>query len=224
MNHIDEIDNLTRLTRKREFDDGFVDLIYAGVFLVIGLANWFIFSTVGLNWFINALVRQREITIIGLLTLVPLLVLAIFGLRRLVERIRQATIWKDSGTVKPLRWQVRRSISAASVLIPIGLIIAGTWLMARGVLSEEEALRVLAASVGSGIGIVYLGMGIDLRLSRYIAAGIAGLILSAVVVVQPVAFSMSWLMIGLGWMTILGASGLWALRQSLSKATESSGG
>jgi hypothetical protein len=64
--------------------------------------------------------------------------------------------------------------------------------MARGVLSEEEALRVLAASVGSGIGIVYLGMGIDLRLSRYIAAGIAGLILSAVVVVQPVAFSMSW--------------------------------
>lgn len=221
MNNIDEIDNLTRLTRKREFDDGLVDILYGGVFLVIGLANWFLFSEFGLRWFATALVQRREITIVTLVALVAALVLAIFGSRRLIQRIRRSYLWKERGYVEPLRWQVKKSVSAAAVLASIALIIAAVWLMSKGSLSDNEALSALVAAVSLGTAIVYLGMGIDLRIRRYIGVGIAGLALSALVLGQMTTFSESWLLFGIGWMIILAVSGLWALRQSVLILAES---
>ena len=221
MNNIDEIDNLTRLTRKREFDDGLVDILYGGVFLVMGLAGWFLFSEFGLRWFATALVQRQEITIIALLALVAALVLAIYGSRRLIGRIRRSYLWKDRGYVEPLRWQVKKSVSAAAVLASIALIIAAVWLMSKGSLSDNEALSALAAAVSLGTAIVYLGMGIDLRIRRYVYVGIAGLALSALVLGQMTTFSESWLLVGAGWMIILTVSGLWALRQSVLSLAES---
>jgi len=221
MNNMDEIDNLTRLTRKREFDDGLVDILYGGVFLAIGLANWFLFSEFGLRWFATALVQRREITIVALIALVAALVLAIFGSRRLIGRIRRSYLWKERGYVEPLRWQVKTSVSTAAVLASIALIIAAFWLMSRGSLSEEEVLSALVAAVSVGTAIVYLGIGIDLRIRRYVCVGIAGLILSALVLGQMTSFSESWLLVGVGWMIILTVSGLWALRQSVLSLAES---
>jgi len=74
------------------------------------------------------------------------------------------------------------------------------WQMATGSLSEEAVLRTLAASASLGTAIVYLGTGIDLRLRRYEAVGIAGLILSVTVLSQPASFSQSWPLFGVGWM------------------------
>ena len=214
MNDIREIDNLTRLTRKREFDDGLVDILYGGVFLVCGLASWFLFSEVGLRWYIIALTRQREITIIALLALAPAFVLVIYGFRKLIERIRRAYLWKDSGYVEALRWQVKKSVTITAVFMCIALILVATWLMARGALSEEGALCALVASASLGTAVIYLGMGIDLRMNRYLVVGIAGLILTAIVMSQKVSFAGSWLLVGIGWSVILVVSGLWALRQS----------
>jgi hypothetical protein len=221
MNNMDEIDNLTRLTRKREFDDGLVDILYGGVFLAMGLAGWFLFSEFGLRWFATALVQRREITIVALLALVAALVLAILGSRRLIERIRRSYLWKEKGYVESLRWQVKTSVSAVAVLASIALIIAAVWLMARGSLSEDVVLTALVAAVSVGSAIVYLGMGIDLRIRRYVGVGIAGLILSALVLGQMTSFSESWLLVGVGWMIILAVSGMWALRQSVLSLAES---
>jgi hypothetical protein len=221
MNKMDEIDNLTRLTRKREFDDGLVDILYGGVFLAMGLAGWFLFSEFGLRWFATALVQRREITIVALLALVAALVLAILGSRRLIERIRRSYLWKEKGYVESLRWQVKTSVSAVAVLASIALIIAAVWLMARGSLSEDVVLTALVAAVSVGSAIVYLGMGIDLRIRRYVGVGIAGLILSALVLGQMTSFSESWLLVGVGWMIILAVSGMWALRQSVLSLAES---
>ena len=66
-----------------------------------------------------------------------------------------------------------------------------------------------------------LGMGIDLRIRRYQAVGIAGLTLSLTVLSQPASFSQSWLLFGVGWMAILTVSGLWAVRQSVLNLAES---
>jgi hypothetical protein len=210
-----EIDSLTRATRRREFDDGLVDILYGIVFLVLGLGNWFLFSTTGLTWFATALVQQREIMIIALVALVPALLLAVLGLRRLIARIRRAYLWKDDGYVEPLQWQVRRSVTILAVLVSVAMIIAAVWLMAAGSLDEAGVLRVLAASVSVGTAIIYLGMGIDLQIRRYIGVGIVGLIPSGIVLARAGSFSESWLLIGIGWMIILTLSGLWALRQSV---------
>lgn len=223
MNNIDEIDNLTRLTRKREFDDGLVDIVYGGAFLVLGLASWFLFSAAGMRWFATALIQHREITIVALLAMAPAFVLTILGSRHLIGRIRRSYLWKESGYVEPLRWQVRRSVTIAAVFVSVALIIAAVWLMAKGALREEEVLRALTSSVSLGTAVVYLGMGIDLRIRRYVAVGIAGLTLSAIVLSQSASFSDSWLLAGLGWMAILTVSGLWALRRSVLSLAESPG-
>jgi hypothetical protein len=221
MNNIDEIDNLTRLTRRREFDDGLVDLLYGAVFLILSLANWFIFSADGLRWYVNAVAQQREITIIALLALVPAFLLVIYGMRRIVSRIRSSYLWKESGMVKPLRWQVSRSVVIAAASMVIVPIIAAAWLMARGVLTEEQTLRALPASTVLGTAVLYFGMSIELRIRRYGLVGVAGLILSAIVLVQAASLSDAWLLIGVGWMVIMAVSGLWALRQSVLKLAES---
>jgi hypothetical protein len=221
MNNIDEIDNLTRQTRKHEFDDGLVDILYGLVFLIIGLGGWFLFSAVGLRWFAVALVQRREITIIALLALLPAFWLAIYGSRRLVDWIRRSYLWTETGYVEPLKWQVRTSVTLAAGFASIALIILAIWLMATGSLSEEAVLRTLAASASMGTAIVYLGTGIDLRFRRYEAVGIAGLVLSAIVLGQSASFAESWLLVGVGWMIILVVSGLWALRQSVLSLAES---
>jgi hypothetical protein len=221
MNNIDEIDNLTRETRKREFDDGLVDILYGLAFLIMGLGGWFLFSTEGLRWIVVALVQRREITIIALFALLPAFWLAIYGSRRLVEWIRRSFLWTETGYVEPLKWQVRTSFTMAAVFASIALIIVAVWLMAIGSLSEEAVLRTLAAAASLGTAIMYLGMGIDLRFRRYKAVGTAGLILSVIVLSQPASFSQSWLLFGVGWMTILTVSGLRALRQSVLSLAES---
>lgn len=221
MNNIEEFDNLTRLTRKREFDDGLVDILYGFVFLILGLGGWFLFSTVGLEWFATALVQQREITLIALIALTAVLILVIHGMRRLIQRIRHSYLWKDSGYVEPLRWQVKRSITVIAVFLSIALIIVSVWLMMVGSLSEETVLRALVASVSLGTAIVYLGMGIDLRIRRYVGVGITGLILSVIILGQSATFSEAWLLVGVGWMAILTVSGLWAFRQSVLTLAES---
>ncbi len=221
MNNIEEFDNLTRLTRKREFDDGLVDILYGFVFLILGLGGWFLFSTVGLEWFATALVQQREITLIALIILTAVLILVIHGMRRLIQRIRHSYLWKDSGYVEPLRWQVKRSITVIAVFLSIALIIVSVWLMMVGSLSEETVLRALVASVSLGTAIVYLGMGIDLRIRRYVGVGITGLILSVIILGQSATFSEAWLLVGVGWMAILTVSGLWAFRQSMLTLAES---
>lgn len=58
---------------------------------------------------------------------------------------------------------------------------------------------------------------------RYMLAGLGGLVLAAIVLVQTSSFSAAWLAVGVGWMAIMGASGLWALRRSVLSLAESPG-
>ncbi len=198
-----------------------MDILYGLVFLILGLGGWFLFSAVGLRWFAVALVQRREITIIALLAMLPAFWLAIYGSRRLIDWIRRSYLWTETGYVEPLKWQVRTSVTLAAGFASIALIILAIWLMVTGSLNEEAVLRTLAASASLGTAIVYLGTGIDLRLRRYEAVGIAGLILSVTVLSQPASFSQSWLLFGVGWMAILTVSGLWALRRSVLTMAES---
>ena len=95
-------DDLTRSTRSREFEDGLFDLVLAGTFLLIGVAGWIFFSPWAIHWYVKSLVYNREITIIGLLTIPALFILFIFAVRRFVDYIRRTYLWLSQGQVKSL--------------------------------------------------------------------------------------------------------------------------
>jgi hypothetical protein len=213
---IEQIDGLTRQTRKREFDDGLVDILFAIGFLVFGVGEGYFFSEAGLIRLATALVQQREITLLLLLAIIPAVLLAIFGVRRLMMRIRHSLLWKGLGYVEPLKWQVSTPINVAAAICSLGLIGLAVAFQAGGSFGEELILRSLPAATSLGTAVVYFGMGMDLTLKRYQVAGLAGLLLSVCVLGLPVSFSTAWMIFGWGWFFLLASSGIWGLVTFLS--------
>jgi len=224
MNHINDLDNLTRMTRRREFEDGLMDFVFGIVFLGVGTLSWVTFSEVGMRLFIRALLWNREITIIVLLTLIALSFLVIYGARRVIERIRRSVLWKERGFVKSLRWQVSWQTNLLAGGVAIVIILAAFWLMTRGAISQEATLRALVCAAGVATGIVFMGVGKELRLRRYEWVGLVGSVFSAAILIIPISFSQAWLLLGVLWMVVLTLSGSWALRGSLATLEESKRG
>ena len=220
MDHITKIDNLTRVTRRRDFEDGLMDFVFAGTFLFIGLLAGFFTSPVGLRWYLTSLLWNREITIIAEITLFLLFILVVFGTKRMIARIRRKTLWKNRGFVKPLRWQVSWKINALAAIVLIAMLVIAFWLMLNGSISREIVLRTLVSSAGVATGFVFFGMGKELDLQRYKWVGVVGGVLSALIILTPMSFSSSWLALGIGWMIVLTISGIWALQKSLEALRE----
>ena len=220
MDHITKIDNLTRVTRRRDFEDGLMDFVFAGTFLFIGLFTGFFTSPVGLRWYLTSLLQNREITIIAEITLFALFILSVFGARRLIARIRRNTFWKNRGFVTPLRWQVNWKLNALASGVLIAMLVIAFWLMLNGSISQESVLRTLVSSAGVATGFVFFGMGKELELGRYKWVGVLGGLLSALIILVPMSFSSSWLALGIGWMIVFVISGVWALQKSLAALRE----
>ena len=219
-----DFEELTRQTRRLEFDDGLTDLQVSALFLFMSLAAAFVFSTAGLTWFAKALILQREITFIALAGIFACFVLVAFGSRRLIARVRRDYFWKDRGEIVPLHVGVDRWVSVLSAAVFLILTIFGLWLLLRGGSEDEAILRLIIAASGVATGITYLGMGRSLRLNRYLCVGIAGGLLSVVLFFVPLTYSGSWLGLGAIWTTILLASGLYALRRTRRGLAEANHG
>ncbi|MFC2028587.1 hypothetical protein ACFLTX_01545 [Chloroflexota bacterium] len=215
MNKVTEFDNLTKATRRREFEDGLMDYVFGGTFLFLGLMGSFIFSYYGLRWLMASYIQNQEVTIIVMVTVFLLFILLIYSARRAIEQIRRQTLWKNRGFVKSLRWQVSWQINLLAGLAFLGMIVIVGWLMAKGYVSQEVVLRTIVSSAGVATGIVFYGMGKELDLLRYKWAGTVGGILSMLIILQPYSFSVSWFLLGIIWMVVLAVSGSWALRRSI---------
>ena len=220
MENVSDFDQLTKATRRREFDDGLMDYVFGGTFLLIGILGWFFFSSFGLRWFIRSVLQSREITIIALIAIFALFILLIMGARRVIENIRRQTLWKNLGFVKSLRWQVSWQTNAAAVIVFVVMIVVAVWLMSQGYVDQEFVLRTLVSSSGIATGIVFLGMGKELDLQRYKWIGAVGGILSTVIIFVPISFSIAWLVLGIIWMVVLTISGSWAFRKSILELRE----
>ena len=152
-----DLDGLTIKTQRLEYEDGLRDFQFGAIFLVLGLANWFIFTPTGLEFIINTTIRYRDLLIVGLLGLFGLIILLVFGSEKVMERIRRATVWKASGFVKPLRWGVMpKAVIILSTVVLLGIIIGSVWLMTKGTLSQEDALRSIPASTGIASAVVFI--------------------------------------------------------------------
>jgi hypothetical protein len=189
-----DIDGLTRETKRREYEDGLRDFQLGAIFLLVGLANWFIFTPAGLDLFARTVLRLGDLLLPAFLGFVGLFFLGLFGSERIMAQIRRATFWKESGFVKPLRSGVIKigaTVLAAVVLL--GIIIGSVWLMARGILSQEAALRSIPASVGLGTAIIFTSLGLTLQMRRYILVGVSGAILSGIILLADITFATSYL-------------------------------
>lgn len=216
-----DLDNLSRVARKREFEDGLMDFALAIVFLAGGLIFSFILSPGGIRWYQSAIGNYRVLILLGEALFLVVLYLAVRGARGVIERIRITTIWRDRGIVKPLRRYVSWPTMIFAVVATLAMIVGAAFLMAMGRIDIETVLRTLVASSGLATGIMYFGMGITLRLRRFLVVGVTGGALSASILLTSVSFSLAWLLIGIIWMIVLSISGFWGLRQALSIAKES---
>lgn len=223
MDLIDKIDNLTKRTRRREFEDGLMDYVLALTFLTLGVLGGFFLSASGLRWYSTQLLRNREVTIIGEIGSFALFILVLFGARRLIAHIRRKTLWKNRGFVKSLRWQVSPQVNALAGGALIAMLIVAFVLMRNGLVSDDFVLRTLVAATGVATGIVLFGVGRELELGRYRWVGVVGGTTSALIILFPLSFSTAWLALGIGWTIIFAVSGTWALRKSLAALKEAEG-
>jgi hypothetical protein len=212
-----DLDRLTQDTKRREFTDGLRDLHVGLTILILSLLNWLIFTPTGATWLAKAMLYDKTLAIIGLIGFLGLYLLVIFGGERLIENIRRASLWKESGFAKPLRWGFNKGIAIAVTVVVLAIVIGSVWLMARGHLSQEVALRSIPASACFGMGVQFFGMGYYLKIRRHLAIGIAGSLLGVTIFLYPFSFAHAWLCFGLGWALILLVSGVWALRLALSE-------
>jgi hypothetical protein len=147
---------------------------------------------------------------------IGLVFLLAFGSERVMERIRRATFWRESGFVKPLRrGVVKNSVMVLATIVLLGLIIGSVWLMARGSLSQEVALRSIPASIGFSTAVIFISIGINLGLRRYVIVGVSGAILAGIILITEISFAAAFLLAGIGWAVIFALSGAWALRWAL---------
>ena len=220
MKTLSELDQLTQQTRRRDFEDGLVDFIYAVLFLVLGLLTWFALSPTGMRWYINAVIRNREITLLMFILILGLFILVLFGSRRLVDHLRQSVFWKERGFTKPLHQQVRWPTQLLATIISLGIILGAFLLTLRGRVDPVIALRSVVAAGGVATGITFLGIGLDLSIKRYQIVAFCGMMVSALILFYPFSFAASWLVFGMAWGLILGLSGTWALRKTVQKGEE----
>ena len=211
-----DLDKFTIDTRRYEHQDGLRDFQIALVFLIFGLANWFIFTSSGLAFVAEFIVRYKSILVPAVVGFIALIFLLVFGAERVMERIRRATLWKESGFVKPLRWGVvPKSFIILATAIILAIIIGSVWLMNQGTITQEDALRAVPTSTGIGTAIMYLAMGSTLRIQRYQWVGLSGGIISGLLLVTPISFANAYLYVGLIWTMLMLLSGSWALRKAM---------
>jgi hypothetical protein len=213
------INGLIKKTERLEYEDGLRDFQIGAIFLILFLANWFIFTPAGLELLIRTSIRfkdYKDLWLVGLVGFIALIYLLAFGSERVMERIRRATFWKESGFVKPLRWGViSKGVTILAAMVLLGIIIGSVWLMSKGTLSQEDALRSVPASVGLATAVIFISMGINLQIRRYAIVGVSGAILSGTILITEMAFATAYLWTGVGWAIILALSGIWALSWAL---------
>ena len=214
MKAIWDLDDLTRTTQRREFEDGLVDLLNAVVCLIVGLLTASVYSQSSILWYLRMLAVHPEVTAVCLLALVPLLTLLLVFSRRSIDRIRRNTLRTARGYVKPLHNIDWRTRIPALLIVTIWVSI-GFWGTLHGWLAPDSDLRFLVSGIGIAAGFVYFGKGLILKFPRYIAIGGIGGLLSIAFMIIPFSISTSWAVLSILWFTLLLLSGIVGLRTTM---------
>jgi hypothetical protein len=212
-----DLDSLTRSTRRLEFEDGLNDFQNGLIFFILGLLASLFMSSRGITWYMRAMLFNQELTTIGLLALIPLFYLVMFGIRRLIRRYRRKVLWRHLGEMEPFKWQVDSRVSILATAIYLAVVIGGFVLLRNDPMDLDASMRVIAGAGGIATAVIYLALGRLLGLTRYRWVGIVGGLLSALLIIAPINVSNSWLALGIIWALTLTVSGAAAFRNTLKE-------
>lgn len=214
-----DIDTLIRKTRQYEFVDGLRDIQMAAIMAIMGAFAWFSLTLAGMQWYVRLILNLKEIFgnwtpwINGLVYL--LILFAVIGGSLWIMRIlRRKWLWRESGWVKPLRWQVPRRITVLSVVIILSGIVLSLILLYAGKVDKSFVLRMLWAATGWGFGYTLVGMGREIGLKRYVWLGACGGLASTAVIFLPLTFGQTATVLYGAWTLALGVSGAIVLRRA----------
>jgi hypothetical protein len=106
--------------------------------------------------------------------------------------------------------------AGATALIIAGVIVAAI-LFIRGAITEPILVRSIPALTGIATAIVIAATGISLGFRRYILAGIAGGLFSALLFWLPLGLGEGGGWLGLVWGVLLILTGSWSLNKALKE-------
>ena len=225
MNKHTDIEDLIRETRQYEFIDGLRDLQMAAIMAFFVVLIWFTFTLTGVRWYVQLILYLNETfgnyasLIDGLLLLLTLFTV-LGGSLWLMRALRRKWLWRDSGWVKPLPWQVPRKVNILSAAIMLGGIGLAIGLFITGRVDESFVLRMLWVATGWGFGYTLVGVGREIGLKRYIWLGSVGGFASTVVLFLPLGFGQIGIALYGAWALVLGISGAITLRRALTMTNQ----
>lgn len=221
MNKQTDIEGLIRKTRQYEFVDGLRDLQIASIMAFFVVLAWFMFTLTGVRWYVRLILYFKDTFgswapwIDGLLLL--LFIFAVLGGSLwLMRAVRQRWLWRESGWVKPLPWQVPRKVTILSVAIFLGGLGLAIALLVADRVEASFVLRMLWVAIGWAFGFTLVGVGREIGLIRYIWLGSLGGIASSVLLFLPLTFGQVAIVLYGAWALALGISGAIALRRALA--------
>jgi hypothetical protein len=225
MNKQTDIEGLIRKTRQYEFVDGLRDLQLAAIMAFFVVFAWLVFTQTGVRWYLRLILFFKDTFgnwapwIDGLLILL-IIISVLGGSLWLMRTMRRKWLWRESGWVKPLPWQVPRKVSILSVVIVltgIGLAIA---LFVADMVEASFILRMLWVATGWALGFTLIGVGREIGLKRYIWLGSVGGIASTVLLFVPLTFGQVAIVLYGAWALVLGISGAITLRRALAATNQ----
>ncbi len=209
-----DVDRLILETRRYEFSDGLRDFQLALLMGLGGLGTWLALEPAWMAFVARTAVRYgRWAAWVGMAPMV-LLLLAVWGMLRVMAVVRRRWLWRESGMVSPVRWAVPRRVNVASAVILLGGVALGFGLTRLGYGDGTFLLRMLWTATGWAFGYTLFAMGRFLELPRYRGLGLTGGALSTLLLFLPLPFGQASLAFGLLWCALLAGSGLVALRRA----------
>jgi hypothetical protein len=217
-----DVEGLIRKTRQYEFADGLRDLQLAIILAFLSIFLWFSVSLVGMGWYIRLILILKEIfgnsaswIIVALYLLILFSILG--GSLWLMRILRRKWLWRETGWVKPLRWQVPRRVSFLSTVIILGGIGLALTLHIIDKVDATFVLRMIWTATGWAFGYTLSEVGREIGLKRFRWYGIIGVLASTVVLFLPLDFGQTAFVLYGGWALGLGVPGAIILRRSLAK-------
>ena len=211
-------------TKQYEFADGLREIQLGITLILIGAFwNWVVFEP---SW-VRVLIQLRDdygkwATIVFFTLTIAIPLFATYGIQRIMEYVRRRWLWRESGMVKSSQMLVPRRFNVAATIVFIGTLVLGFTLQPNLKTGEWFAWSLILVALGWSFGIVLIGLGRNIEISRYVYMGVIGGLASTAILLYQTSYTGAGLVFYMGWGLILLISGSIVLKRAWSKVREKS--
>jgi hypothetical protein len=202
-------------TKQYEFADGLRDIQIGVTLIMMGVVwFWMMYEPAWLKFMIQlGHDYGKWASTIAFLLVYCIPVVAALGLQRIMESVRKRWLWRESGMVKASRLIVPTYINIIAVVILIGVLALGLKFQSSLKTGDFYLMSLLIVAVSWSFGVTLVGVGINLKVPRYVVVGVIGGLASTASFLYQTSFGGPGLLSFLGWGVLLITSGLIVLVQ-----------